>query len=100
MARRGVFGHDLADDDLVISAGEDFAGLDRLDEFVGMGGGVEHAVPELGGGDDGGSGGGVDGFCVGCDDDDHDGFGFGFGLRFLGSGGNELGLNLIRRSPI
>lgn len=40
---------------------------------MGVGGGVQHAVPELRLGDGGRSGGRVDGLGVSSDDDDHDG---------------------------
>ena len=76
----GVFGHNLADDDLVVGAGENFAGVDRLDEFVGVGSRVEHSLPELGEADDRGGRGRIDGFGVGCDDYDHDVFSFFFFL--------------------
>ena len=78
----GVFGHGLADDNLVVGAGENFARVDRLDEFVGVGGGVEHSLPELGEADDRGGRGRIDGLGVCCDDYDHDDYFFFFLLLY------------------
>ena len=71
VARCRMFVHDLADHNLIFCAGKHFARLDRLDELVGVGRGVQHAVPKLRLRDDWGRGGRVDGFGVCCDDDDH-----------------------------